>query len=558
MTTKIFSVAEMVAAEKAADASGNSYDQMMETAGRGVAQAVVDRFEVAGRRVLVLVGPGNNGGDGLVAGRYLAGSGAEVTFYLFRPRDPQQDKNLALVQQMGLPAITAEMDQRYRGLRLHLREADIIIDALLGTGVARPIEGELAQLLEQVHAGLKDRAGSSGAEPPSNLSTVARIEASPTASRPIIVAVDCPSGLDCDTGEADALLLPADLTVTFAGPKRGHFRFPGAAMLGELVVADIGIRADLPEVRSIALTLADSALARSLLPARPPYGHKGTFGSVLIVGGSERYWGAPLLCGRGAYRAGAGLVALTVPKSLRPIAAGQLPEATYPIVPETGDLGQSSARQVLAYMRNYKAMLVGPGLGEDPAFMETLLTASRSERPSHFPPLVIDADGLNNLAGIANWQKQLPANAILTPHPAEMARLMDQPLSDLKMMDRVSLAREKAAEWRKIIVLKGAFTVVAAPDGRCTLIPFANPILATAGSGDVLAGVILGLLGQGVEPYDAAVLGSYLHGAAGQLARASLGDAGLLASELADWVAEARRQLSARRPPAHAPAWNGA
>lgn len=545
MTIKVFSIAEMTAAEKAADASGISFDQMMDAAGRAVAQAVVDRFEIAGRRVLALIGPGNNGGDGLVAGRYLAEAGADVTFYLFRPRDPGQDKNLALVQQMGLAVTTAEMDQRYRALRLHLREADIVIDALLGTGVARPIEGDLAQLLEQVHAGLKERSPASGSESASKLATVARLEGAPAATRPTIVAVDCPSGLNCDTGEADQLLLPADLTVTFAGPKRGHFRFPGATMLGELVVADIGIRDDLPEVRSIDLSLADSTLARSLLPRRPIYGHKGTFGSVLIVGGSERYWGAPLLCGRGAYRAGAGLVALTVPKTVRPVVAGQLPEATYPIVPEAGDLGQSSARQVLAYMRNYKAMLVGPGLGEDPAFMETLLTASRSERPSHFPPLVIDADGLNALAGIQNWQKQLPADAILTPHPAEMARLMDQPLSSMKTMDRVNLAGEKAAEWRKIIVLKGAYTVVAAPDGRCTLIPFANPILAIAGSGDVLGGVILGLLGQGLEPYDAAVLGSYLHGAAGQLARASLGDAGLLASELADWVAEARRQLLA-------------
>jgi len=539
MTIKIFSVAEMVAAEKAADASGTSYDQMMEVAGRSVAQAIVDRYNLAGRQVLVLVGPGNNGGDGLVAGRYLAEVGAEVSFYLYGARAAQEDQNLARVQEMGLLLIQAEEDQRYRALHLRLRSADVVIDALLGTGVTRPIGGNLAAMMEQIRSVLAERKHAALAEARSNLTDVAQIVGEVTVGGPSIVAVDCPSGLNCDTGEIDPLALRADITVTFAGPKRGHFRFPGAAMLGELVIADIGISSELPEVRSIALTLATETLARSLLPERPPYGHKGTFGKVLIIGGSERYWGAPLLCGRGAYRAGAGLVALTVPKALRSVIGGQLPEATYPIVPEPGDLGQPTARQVLNYMRSYQAMLVGPGLGEDTAFMETLISGSR------FPPLVIDADGLNALATLPNWQKRLPANTILTPHPGEIARLMDLPLSELKKMDRISVAREKAAEWRKVVLLKGAFTTIAAPDGRCTLLPFANPLLAIAGSGDVLGGIIVGLLGQGLEPYDAAVLGGYMHAAAGELARASLGDAGLLATELADWVPEVRRQMYA-------------
>lgn len=537
MSIKIFTVAEMIAAEKAADASGVSYEQMMENAGRNVAQAIVDRYDVTGRQVLVLVGPGNNGGDGLVAGRYLAEVGAQVAFYMFRPRDPEEDLNFARVQEMDLFVIQSEFDQRHRALRLRLRTVDIVIDALLGTGASRPIEGELAEFMQQVRAGLTERAKETPPGAGNELVSVTALTPPLRPDRPFVVAVDCPSGMNCDTGELDPLTIEADLTVTFAGPKRGHFRFPGAAACGELVVADIGITDTLPEVRSISLELATADLARELLPPRPAHGHKGTFGKVLIVGGSERYWGAPLLCGRGAYRAGAGLVALTVPKAVRNVIASQLPEATYPLVPDAADLGQPTARQVLNYMRDYDAMLVGPGLGEDPTLVNTLLTGSR------YPSLVLDADALNALAGIQGWHKRLPVSTIITPHPGEMARLMDIQLNKLEAMDRVAVAAEKAAEWRKIIVLKGAYTVIAAPEGKCTLIPFATPILAVAGSGDVLGGVIAAFLAQGVKPYEAAVLGAYLHGAAGSLATASLGNAGLLASEVADWLPEARRQL---------------
>lgn len=230
MTIKIFSVAEMVAAEKAADASGHSYDQMMEIAGRSVAQAIVDRYDVTGRQIMVLVGPGNNGGDGLVAGRYLAEAGAEVVFYLFKPRDPAGDSNFARIQEMGLFHMNAAYDQRYRALRLRLRTVDIVVDGLLGTGVSRPIEGELAQLMRQVQAGLAERSTPATAEVSRpGLVNPTQLYPDPAGEvPPVVVAIDCPSGLNCDSGELDTLAFPADLTVTFAGAKRGHFRFPGA------------------------------------------------------------------------------------------------------------------------------------------------------------------------------------------------------------------------------------------------------------------------------------------------------------------------------------------
>lgn len=542
MTIKVFTVEEMVAAEKAADAAGISYDQMMETAGQSVAEAICARYPLRGRQILILVGPGNNGGDGLVAGRHLAQMGAGVIFYLYRPRDEQEDANYALIRERGWPVLLAGEDDGYRTLHRLVIHSDIIVDALLGTGVDRPIGGELAGLLKAVRGALVERAQTSGRDHPW-LTAITAVDppAAPLAEA-LIVAVDCPSGLNTDSGELDPLALPASLTVTFAGPKRGHFIFPGAAAIGELVVADIGISPALPEVAAVPLELATAALARDLLPERPVDGHKGTFGKVLIAAGSAHYWGAPLLCGRAAYRSGSGLVAVAVPRAIRPVVAGQLPEATYPPVPDEDNWGAAGAAFLLDHLHGYDALLFGPGLGQAPEFVERLLGAA-----ADLPPLIVDADGLNTLAQMDEWAERLPANTVLTPHPGEMARLVGISLGELEEQRRVALARERAAAWQQVVLLKGAYTVVAAPDGRCTVLPFANPALSTAGSGDVLAGVIVSLLGQGPSPYQAAVLGGYLHGAAGHLAGEEVGEAGLLSAEIADWIPAVRRRLSSSR-----------
>lgn len=538
MVIKVFTVAEMVAAERAADAAGNTYPQMMEQAGAAVARAIQERWQVAGKEILILVGPGNNGGDGLVAGRYLAEAGADVAFYLYRPRDPEQDENYAAVERRGLFNVIAAHDQQYCVLGLRLRTADILVDALLGTGVDRPIGGELAVLLREVQAGLQARAAGEAPAQPA-LVAMTSVTPGPPADRPSVVAVDVPSGLNSDSGALDRLAIAADLTVTFAGPKRGYFIFPGAAAVGELVVADIGIGEELEPVAAVRLSLATAATARVLLPARPRDGHKGTFGSVLVAAGSAHYWGAPLLCGLGAYRAGAGLVALAVPGAVRPVAAAKLPEATYPPLPAQGDLDEASADYLLQTIEGYNAMLLGPGIGETARpFLESLLAEA-----DRLPPLVVDADGLNILATLENWPERLPANTILTPHPGEMARLVSLTMAEMKQEDRVALALRQAQVWGHVVLLKGAYTVIAAPDGRATLLPFATPVLSTAGSGDVLAGVIVALLGQGLVPYDAAVLGGYLHGAAGQLSEEAGIKTGVLASDIADWVMIARQRL---------------
>lgn len=528
----------MIAAEKAADEHGHSYDHMMEIAGKSVAEAIIERTSVKEKRVLVLVGPGNNGGDGLVAGRYLAEAGADVAFYLFKARDPAEDNNFAKIQQMGLFVVEAGFDQRFRVLRTRLNLTDMLIDALLGTGVSRPIEGDLAKLLRQVNAGMKERQAIVQNQLSPQLVAIDKMvpqHRSTPAPQPIFtIAVDCPSGLNCDTGVLDDLAIPADITVTFAGPKWGHFKFPGAAACGEVVVADIGIDPALPEVAAVDVELITAVKAQSLLPKRPRDGHKGTFGKVLIAAGCDQYRGAPVLAAKGAFRSGAGLVALAVPEAVRDTAVITLPEATYPPVAAEKRLSAQSAKLLKEQLGKHSALLIGPGLGEASDFLNSLLTAET------LPPLVVDADGLNLLATMAAWHTKLPPHTILTPHPAEMARLMNITLAEMLQRDRIETARAQAQTWGHVVLLKGAFTVVAAPDGRVTIIPFANPVLAVGGSGDVLSGVIVALLGQGLAPYEAAILGGYMHGATSSLTK---NRSGLLATEIADLIPQVWQKL---------------
>ncbi|MCC7355680.1 MAG: bifunctional ADP-dependent NAD(P)H-hydrate dehydratase/NAD(P)H-hydrate epimerase, partial [Anaerolineae bacterium] len=384
---------------------------------------------------------------------------------------------------------------------------------------------------------------------------------------PRVVAVDCPSGLNCDTGALDAVALAADLTVTFAHAKWGHFLFPGAGACGRLLVAEIGIPASLAE--DVQVEVATPEMVRAWLPRRPADAHKGTFGRALIVAGSANYTGAAYLAGAAAYRAGAGLVTLGVARPLHPTLAAALHETTWLLLPhDMGVLAPDAAKMVREKAGDYRALLLGPGLGQETPtveFVRQLLepktsTPTRAPRigfqalraaepqpaeakePPHLPPLVLDADALNILAATEEWPRRVPAHSILTPHPGEMARLCNLKTEEIAA-DRLGLARAKAAEWNQVIVLKGAHTVCAAPDGRAVVQPFANPALATAGSGDVLAGAIVGLLAQGLEPFAAAVAGTYLHGLAGEWVRRALGDAGAVAGDLLPRLPEVLRAL---------------
>ncbi len=542
---KIVTTEQMRRIEQAADAGGLPYATMMENAGRAVALAIEQQLApLAGKLVLILIGPGNNGGDGLVAGRYLRHRDCRVHHYVWKRRT-EGDENFRLAQELDIPCTRAGEDEGLSLLREQLSKADVVVDALLGTGVSRPIEGRLKELLEVTKSEIERRRTGDGEE----LTVLAR----PTPSRPpspFVVAVDVPSGLNCDTGEIDPAALPADLTVTFGFPKVGQFIFPGAAALGQLVVADIGIPPALAEEST--LEVATAGMVAGLLPARPPDAHKGTFGKAMVVAGSINYTGAAYLAAAAATRVGTGLVTLAIARSLYPALAAKISEATFLLLPQDmGVLIPEATKLLRERMGDYDVLLLGPGLGreeETVEFVQQLVggepagkkrhigfvpttKAARGEDTSNLPPLVIDADGLNALADAPEWWQSLPPGTILTPHPGEMARLVGCSAREVQA-DRVGCAREMAGRWEQVVVLKGAYTLIAAPDGQLVINPFANAGLATAGSGDVLAGVIAGFRAQGLEPAAAAIAGVYIHGLAGELARGQVGEAGMVAGDL--------------------------
>jgi NAD(P)H-hydrate epimerase len=503
---KLVTAEQMRRIDRLSGEAGVGTDVLMENAGLAVAQ---ESWMVLGtleeRRIVVLAGPGNNGGDGLVAARYLHEWGAGVQVYLLTPR-PEDDANYRRLVEANVPLACAEDDSGLATLDAALAEADLVVDALLGTGAARPIDGRLADVLSRLAA--------------------ARARPRP----PALLAVDVPTGLNSDTGAVDALTVAADYTVTLGCTKVGLHLYPGARYAGRVQVVDIGIPPDL--TADLPYELMTASAVRALLPARPPDANKGSFGKVLVVAGSENYVGAAHLSAAGAYRVGAGLVTLACPRSLQPVIASNLTEVTYlPLPEEDRGLAREAADHVLRTLKGYDVLLLGCGLGQRGAtqsFVRAVLFSLPGEPP---PAVIVDADGLNTLAKTPGWWRELKAPAVLTPHPGEMSRLSGRSIAEIQA-DRLGCAVGCAQEWGKTVVLKGAHTVVASPDGCASLSPFANPALASGGTGDVLAGAVAGFLAQGLSPFKAAVCGVYVHAAAGEEARREMGDAGLMAGDL--------------------------
>lgn len=520
---KIVTAEQMREIEDRAEMAGVSKGALMENAGLAVAEWVRSHERnLVGMGIVVLVGPGNNGGDGLAAARHLDAWGGRVTVCLCSD-DPSHLRSAASLRERGATVIRLTDADAQGRLREALHLAHIALDTILGTGRSRPIAGPMGDALD--------------------LLTDARAENESLR----IAAVDLPTGLDANTGSVDPKTVPSDATLTLGYPKVGLFRFPGAEYTGRVETLDIGTPPGLDEGAALELMMDD--WGRAALPPRTMDAHKGTFGKALVVGGSRNYVGAPYLAAAAAGRVGAGLVTLAVPQSLQMSIAARTMEATYLPMPETDDgaLHADAADDIAEEAPTYQALLIGPGMGQSPStrkMIERLLIES-----GRLPPLVIDADGLNILASsTASWQDRIPSTSILTPHPGEMARLTGRSTADIQER-REELAAEWSAKWRKIVVLKGAFTVTAYPDGRSMLSPFAEPAMATAGTGDVLAGAITGLLAQGAAPETAAALGVYLHGMAGRQAASALGDAGMLAGDLLPEIPQAIRAL--KRSDAH-------
>ncbi len=501
--------------EETCVAAGGSVPLLMERAGRAVAEAVRRGLGgvVAGRRVVALVGPGNNGGDGLVAGRWLHDWGARLSVVLCGTR-PDQDPHLQEIVSRRVAVQRAD-DLTEAATEALLAGADVALDALLGTGRARPI-----------------------AHPMNGLLAVLRHEQERRPSMRVL-AVDVPSGLDADTGAVDPATPWCDVTVTLGSPKVGLVCFPGAARVGRLELADIGL---VPQADGEpGAELLEPRWVAQRLPLRPVDGHKGTFGRVLVVGGSSHYRGAPALAALAALRTGAGLASVACPSSICSSVASEAAEVTFlPLAERDGALCGAAATAAGQALARYNAVALGCGLsqeGEAGEFLERLLAS--------LPPstsLVVDADGLNLLSGWPDWWERLPRPAVLTPHSGEMARLLGTSPGHVER-DRLATAADAASRWGHVVVLKGAHTTIAGPEGGLLVSPFKNAALATPGSGDVLAGCIASLMAQGLGPLDAAACGVYLHGMAGGLWAAERGGAGLLASELAALLPRGRERI---------------
>ena len=488
---------------------------LMENAGRSVVQVVQELSERKGRgNYVFLVGKGNNGGDALVAARHLYQQGAEIKlFLLFKPDEFKGivKENWQFIEGLGIKWHYLNDDNSFYLFKLCLNNCDMVIDGILGTGLRDSLQGNIFRAIEALHV--------SGAP---------------------VLAIDVPSGVDADNGRIEELCVKADYTVTFVWPKRGLVLYPAKKYVGHLIIADISIPQDGLKLLEREEYYADADLARELLPERDWEGHKGTFGHTLVVAGSKGMLGAAYLACKGVLRSGAGMVTACVPESQADMFDLSFPEALTKGVAETRDKGISfdAWPEINECLQGKKAVVFGCGLGTG----ESIKTLLHKVLLSTNLPVVVDGDGLNVLAEDLEILQSSKATLVLTPHPREMARLLGTDVAAVQE-NRVETAFQAATKFNAIVVLKGAATVTAIPEGLVFINSTGCPALATAGSGDVLAGVIGGLLAQGVSPAQAAVLGVYLHGLAGDILAEEKGLRGILAGDIADTLPLAIKKL---------------
>lgn len=496
---------------------------LMENAGLSIVQVIMQRFlgeEVQGKRVFIIAGPGNNGGDGFVVGRHLFNKGAFVGFLITVPPDNYRGDaavNLKIVQDMGLP-YTVLQPENLDSVAVELEKADLIVDALFGTGFKGVPREPFASLIRMVNK----------------------------AGKPVI-AVDIPSGMEADTGRISGDCIRAQATVTMGMPKLGLYLDPGAQYTGKVIVGDISFPPDLKSEEGGDYYLVDEKMAAEMLPERLPTSHKGDFGHVAVIGGTRGYTGAVVLASNAALRGGAGLVTAIIPEVCYPIAAVKLTEAmTFPAKgTENGGFSSSALESIKGVLQRATVAAVGPGLGQEEEtadFLEDLLKNLNI-------PIVLDADALNIIAkrrhllsdqALAKQRR----NWVFTPHPGEMARLCDTTIAAVQE-DRVGVAAEASRKWGVVLVLKGAHTVIAGPEGPLFINSTGNPGLASGGTGDVLAGLIASFLAQGLDPLQAAVCGPFIHGLAADRIAEKSGEAGMIAGDLLAEISQVIESLTA-------------
>lgn len=490
--------------------------ELMERAGAQVAEIIKSRFGSAGGgSALILAGTGNNGGDGFVVARLLAEAGWQVTLLLFA--ESAALRGDAKTNYNRIPSsVTQSHFQKltHDEARNLLFASTVILDALFGTGLTKALSGIYADAVRLINS----------------------------CGRPV-VAVDIPSGVDATSGKIPGEAVRADITVTFATAKIGHFTYPGVEHVGELLVTDIGIPAELLD-KAPFVEIIDETYAARLLQPRRKTAYKGSCGHCLVIAGSCGKSGAAVMASSSAIRSGAGLVTLAVPASIHAVVEVKTTEVMTVPLPGTpcGSLSAASLDKVAAQLAGKDVVAVGPGLG---VHAETVAVVRAIIRTAKVP-LVLDADALNALAGDLDALRNSSSPAmLLTPHPGEMARLCLTTTANIES-DRIEAARSFAAANNSYLLLKGARTVIAAPDGRLAINSSGNPGMASGGMGDVLTGVIASLLGQGYEPFAACCLGAFCHGLAGDMAAAEKGEMGLIASDVQEMLPYAFKRLAGK------------
>ena len=496
---------------------------LMETAGSAIVRAIQQSYPTC-QRIGILIGKGNNGGDGLVIARQLAHTGRDVHLFLVSPPESftgEAEINLQIAKNLGLPIETILADTAFydtgTGFPTTLASCGLLVDAIFGTGLRGTVRNPIAIVIKTIN----------------NLSIP-------------ILSVDLPSGLDADTGHPLGTCVRADRTVTIGLPKRGLLVHPGAELAGKLEIVDIGFPEQVVDAQGIKVNRTTTAEVSQWVPPRPSASHKGTYGRVLVVAGSTGMTGAAALASEAALRTGAGLVTLATPKHLNPILEGLLPEVMTLPLPETevGSLSVSATSTLLEFAEKTKSVLaIGPGLSQHPdtvALVHQLVRENREQKLGR--RMVVDADGLNALSRTPETISLLGSETVLTPHPGEMARLTSSSVPSLEA-DRIRTAQQFASEHSLTLVLKGAPTVTGLPNGDVWINATGNAGMATGGMGDILTGIIAGLIAQGHASETAAVLGVYLHGLAGDIAAEAFGMHGLIASDVLKAVPKAISSL---------------
>lgn len=477
---------------------------LMENAGMGVAHIIEREFgNLKGKGVSIFAGKGNNGGDGFVAARHLCNRGFKAAVYLLAKKtDVKGDAktNLNIWEKMSGETRTIVSAKDIEKHKSAIRHSALIVDAILGTGLSSEVKG--------IHKGMIDFINS--------------------LNKPV-VAVDVPSGLDASNGRVLGSCVKAMVTATMAIPKIGLCVYPGADYAGRIEVVDIGIPQQLLESEKIRWNILESGSIKKTLKPRQANSHKGSFGHVFVLAGSTGKTGAAAFASLGAMSGGAGLVTLGIPKSLNPIMARKLTEVMTMPLPESipGVFGYEAFDEIAKFIKDKEVVALGPGLTTHESVRKLVLSIVR-QSPI---PLVIDADGINCLTGNTAVLKRAKAQIVITPHPGEMARLVGMTTKDVQA-DRIGIASRFAKTHKVIVALKGVRTIIAEPSGRIFINPTGNPGMATAGTGDVLAGMIGGFIAQGYNTLDAANTAVYLHGLAGDEVAKKRGEIGMMATDI--------------------------